>query len=303
VSVAVTWLKRVLVTGASGLLGCRLVEVLSEKYDVIPTHNTHSLQPNSTRMDVVDRGLVFKVLKNFRPSAVVHTAAETNVDKCERDKVWACRVNVEGTRNVAEGCMKIGVKLIYVSTDYVFDGEKGLYSEDDNPSPINHYGLTKLEGERAVQESGGEYVIARASVLYGWHPRKLNFATWVIDSLRSGKRINVVDDHYNSPTHADNLAEMILAVLKKDLSGVYHAAGGERVSRYGFAIRLADIFELNKSLIIPVSMDDLTTWVARRPRDSSLSTDKITRDTGVQALNLNEALKILKNSAIGTGPE
>jgi len=290
-------LKMVLVTGAAGLLGCRLIEVLSGMYEVVPTHHTQPVQPNSIRMDVVDTRTVSRVLDDFRPSILVHAAAETNVDKCEKDKEWAWSVNVNGTRNIAEACAKIGSKLIYVSTDYVFNGKKGLYTEDDEPNPINHYGLTKLKGEQAVQEAGADYVIARTSVLYGWHKRKPNFATWAVDSLRNGKEINVANDHYNSPTLADNLAEMMLGVLKKDLSGVYHAAGGERVSRYEFAIKLADIFELKKSLIIPVSMADLTMWVAKRPRDSSLSADRIGRDAGVQALDLSEALKIMKNSA------
>ena len=283
-------------TGAGGLLGCRLVEVLPERYEVIPTHNTQPMQPNSIRIDVVDRRSVFKVLDEFRPSVVVHAAAETNVDKCEKHKEWAWNVNVEGTRNVAEGCAKIGAKLVYVSTDYVFDGSRGLYREDDRPNPVNYYGSTKLEGEESVRESCLDFVIARTSVLYGWHPRKPNFGTWVIDSLRNGRAIDVVSDHYNSPTLADNMAEIILGVVESDLTGVYHIAGRERISRYEFAVKIAEMFELDRSLIASVKMDDLKIWIARRPRDSSLSVDKIHQKTRVQPMSLNIALKMMKNS-------
>jgi len=288
-------LERVLVTGASGLLGCKLVKTLSEGYEVIPTHNTHPAHPNSMRMDIVDGDEVLKVLEGARPEWVVHAAAETNVDKCETDRALAWSVNAEGTRNIASACMKVGAKLVYVSTDYVFDGEKGRYGEEDDANPVNYYGVTKLEGERFVRELCKDFVIARTSVLYGWHASGMNFATWVIDSLRNGKRISVAEDHYNSPTLADDLAEMIVKVVEMGASGVYHTAGSERVSRYDFAIKIAETFELDKLLIMPIKMKDLKVWLAKRPRDSSLSVDKIRRELEVSPLNLNEALRRMKS--------
>jgi len=284
-------LKKILVTGAGGLLGSKLVDTLSKGYEVVPTHNMQALHPNSMRMNIVERSEVLGVLCTVWPDMVVHTAAETNVDKCETEKEWAWRRNAVGTRNIAEACTKIGAKLIYISTDYVFDGEKGLYSEEDEANPVNYYGLTKLRGEQFVRELCAGFVIARTSVLYGWHRRKLNFATWVVDSLRNGKRISVVEDHYNSPTLADNLAEMILGVVRKDATGVYHTAGGERISRYAFTLKIAETFDFDRRLITPTKMNDVKTWTARRPADSSLCVDKVRREIEVSPPDLNEALE------------
>jgi len=289
-------LERVLVTGASGLLGCKLVKALAEGYEVTPTHNTRPIHPGSVRMDIVDGGEVARVLSRVKAELVVHAAAETNVDKCEINKKLAWSVNAEGTRNISAACGKIGAKLIYVSTDYVFDGEKGLYSEDDEANPINHYGVTKLEGENSVRELCEDFIIARTSVLYGWHPSKVNFATWVIDSLRNGREISAVEDHYNSPTLADNLAETILRIMRMDVAGVYHLAGSERISRYGFAIKIAEVFELDRSLIAPVKMDDLKVWVAKRPTDSSLSVNKAKHELQASLLDIREGLRRMRRA-------
>ena len=292
-------MKRVVVTGASGLLGCKLVKALSDGYEVIPTHSTHLIHPDSVRMDIVDGKEVARVLSSVKPEFVVHAAAETNVDKCETDRELAWSVNAEGTRNIASACGKNGVKLVYVSTDYVFDGEKGHYTEEDEANPVNYYGVTKLGGERFVRELCEDYIIVRTSVLYGWHPSRVNFATWVIDSLRNGKGISVVEDHYNSPTLADNLAEIILRIERMDVAGLYHVAGSERMSRYGFAMKTAEVFGLDRSLIAPIKMKDLKVWVARRPRDSSLSVDKARHELKVRLLDTQEGLSQMRVLASG----
>ena len=288
------YLKKVLITGASGLLGRKLARALSEEYRVIPTHSTHPVNPDSMRMDIVDGSEVVGVLSEVRPELILHAAAETNVDKCETNRELAWSVNAEGTRNIASACGKIGAKLVYVSTDYVFDGEKGHYSEEDKANPVNYYGVTKLEGERFVRELCGDYVIVRTSVLYGWHPNRLNFATWVIDSLKSGMRISVAEDHYNSPTLADNLAEAILKIVEADATGLYHIAGSERISRYDFAMKTAEVFGLDRSLVTPVKMEDLKIWVAKRPRDSSLSMYKARHELKAGLLDVHEGLRQMR---------
>jgi len=291
-------LKKVLITGASGLLGRKLAKALSEGYEVIATDKTHPAYPDSVRMDIVDESEVTRVLSRARPELVVHAAAETDVDKCEINRDLAWSVNAKGTRNIASACGKISVKLVYVSTDYVFDGEKGLYNERDQPNPVNYYGVTKLEGERFVTELCEDYIIVRTSVLYGWHPDRLNFATWVIDSLKSGKRISVVEDHYNSPTLADNLAEVVLKIVEMGATGVYHIAGSERISRYDFARKTAEVFGLDRSLVTPMKMEDLKVWVAKRPRDSSLSVDKAKHELNVSLLDVREGLQEMRRTRI-----
>lgn len=289
-------MDNILATGGSGLLGSKVVRLAESVYEVVSTHHTRSLFPNSIKFDITNRQEVFKVIRKFRPNVVIHTAAETNVDKCETDKDWAWRVNAEGTRNIAEACGKMNVKLVYISTDYVFDGEKGFYVEEDVPNPVNCYGWTKLKGEEFLKEYCGNYIIARASVLYGWHPWKVNFATWVIGSLRLGKQITVVNDHFNSPTLADNLAEVLLEMVKRDLSGIYHAAGSERINRYEFAVKIAEAFDLDASLIRPIKMSELRVWVAKRPRDSSLCINKVQKQLKTKFLNVQESLALMKKS-------
>ncbi|MEM3443201.1 MAG: SDR family oxidoreductase, partial [Candidatus Bathyarchaeia archaeon] len=214
--------------------------------------------------------------------------------KCEIEKEHAWKVNVEGAKNIAFACNKIGAKLVYISTDYVFDGLKGYYSEEDKPNPINYYGLTKFEGEKQVIQHCQDYVILRTSVLYGWHPWKQNFVTWVINQLKQNKEINVVQNHFNTPTLAGNLAQMSIEALQRDLHGLYHASGSERINRYDFAVQIAKTFSLDASLIKPIKMSQLASWVAKRPKDSSLNTDKIQKQLKTKPLNITQGLKRMK---------
>ena len=289
-----TNMEKVLVTGASGLLGSKLVKTAREVFEVIPTHGSTPLFKDSIKMDITDFAQVSKIFNRVHPDYVMHTAAMTNVDKCETDKENAWKINVKGTENIATICGKSNIKPVYVSTDYVFNGEKGFYSEEDSAAPINYYGMTKLEGENKVRQNCDDYLITRTSVLYGWNKQKSNFATWIINSLRNNTSIKVADDHFNSPTLADNLAEILVEMLRKNLKGTYHTAGDERISRYEFACAIAKAFSLNEKLITPTKMDKLTMWIAKRPRDSSLCVDKAKKELKTKILNVKESLTRLK---------
>lgn len=285
---------KILVTGGSGLLGSKIVNAGKIDYEIVPTHNTTPLFPNSIKLDILDNWEVSRILSHLRPDAVIHAAAESNVDRCETDKKHALAVNAEGTKNIAEACNVVGARLVYVSTDYVFDGEKGRYVEEDKPNPINYYGRTKLEGEKHVSEICENHVIARTSVLYGWHPRKQNFVTWAIDSLKQGKQISITDDHYNSPTLADNLAEVLLELADSEKRGVLHTAGSTRIDRFKLVLEIAKIFNLNPALVKPIKMAELKTWVAKRPRDSSLRIDKAKKTLKTPLWSVSEGLKFLR---------
>jgi dTDP-4-dehydrorhamnose reductase len=289
-----TYEKKLSVTGASGLLGNKIVERARDDFEVTPIHNTKPLYSNSLKLDMTDAVEVSNLFCRLKPSVVIHTASETNVDKCETEKAHAWKTNVEGTRNIAEACQKVNAKLVCISTDYVFDGEKGLYSEEDKPNPVNYYGLTKLEGEKQISIYCENYAILRTSVLYGWHPWKNNFAMWVISKLKQRQEITVVEDHYNTPTLADNLAEMAVEIAEKDLRGLYHTSGNERISRYEFAKQIAKTFNVNADLIKPVKMSQLTMWTAKRPKDSSLDTSKIQKQLKTKPLNITEGLNKIK---------
>lgn len=289
--------KKMLITGASGLLGARIVELAKKDFRVLPSHNTRSLHPDSVKLDITEHKVISAIFSKFSPDIVIHAASETNVDRCETQKDSAWKINVEGTGNIVQVCNQIGAKLVYISTDYVFDGKKGFYTEEDKPNPINYYGLTKLEGENQIVNHCKNYVILRTSVLYGRHPWKRNFATWTIDQLKQGKETMVVEDHYNTPTLADNLAELTIETIRKDMQGIYHASGVERISRFEFAKQIARTFALNPDLIKPVRMSQLTAWIAKRPRDSSLSTEKIQKQLETKPLNITEGLNRMKEEA------
>jgi dTDP-4-dehydrorhamnose reductase len=287
-------MKRLLVTGASGLLGSNVVRLAERNFAVVPIHNAKPLQPNSLRLDITKPVRVLELFRELKPDAIIHAASETNVDRCEREKEQAWSTNVEGTHNIALACRKANAKCVYISTDYVFDGKKGNYKEQDKPNPVNYYGLTKLEGENQVIQHCQDFVILRTSVLFGWHPWKQNFVTWTISQLTQSKESAVVKDHFNTPTNASSLAEMAVESVQKDLHGLYHASGSERISRFEFARRIAEIFCLPSHLLIPVDMSQLTAWKAVRPKDSSLSIEKIQKQLKTKPLNVAEGLRRMK---------
>jgi dTDP-4-dehydrorhamnose reductase len=290
---------KLLITGASGLLGTKLCEIaLRKNHEVYSVYSQHKpLHGTPVKLDILNLKAVRQTLDKTKPEAVVHAAALTDVDKCELEKELAWKTNVEGTRNMALSCSKANAKLVYISTDYVFDGEKGNYEEEDEPNPMDYYGVTKLEGEKQAIQHCKNYAILRTSVIYGWHPWKQNFAIWTINQLKQNKEITVVEDHYNTPTLADNLAEIAIEAVKKDLQGLYHASGSERISRYEFARQIAKTFNLNQNLVKPIKMNQLTAWIAKRPKDSSLNTEKIQKQLKTKPLNITQGLDRMKKQA------
>jgi len=288
---------RVLITGASGLLGSKIAELAVKLgYEVYSGYLTHEpTHGTPLKLEVRDIDALRRIFDKVKPEVVIHTAALTDVDKCEIDKELAWNINVEGTRNVAELSKRYEAFLVYVSTDYVFKGDKGMYRETEEANPVNYYGLTKLEGERRVIDILDEYCIARSSVIYGSRPAsgKVNFALWIIERLRRGEAVNVLRDQWNSPTLNTNLAEMIIEIAERKLIGIYHLAGATKVSRYEFASMIAEVFDLNKELIRPVTMNKLE-WIAPRPRDSSLDVLKAMKTLRKKPNIIGEALRRLR---------
>jgi len=287
-------MDKLLITGAAGLLGRQILMHATSNYECIGVDiNSSDISCDFHILNISDREKTLALIEKTQPDYVIHTAAITNVDYCEQYPDEAKIVNVDGVKNLAFGCKKVDAKMAYVSTDFVFDGIKGGYSEDDPVNPLGYYAKTKLWGEQALTEVGIDYSIGRTSVLYGWHPSNFNFVMWIIDTLKKDEQITIVTDQYNSPTLADNLAEMLLAM--RDKSGVYHTSGSERISRFDFALKVADVFELDKSLIMPITHDSLH-LKSPRPMDSSLDTSKAANDLRVKILNITEGLIRMKES-------
>ncbi|MGZ7210368.1 MAG: dTDP-4-dehydrorhamnose reductase [Methanobacterium sp.] len=280
----------IFVTGGSGLLGSKFTRDYFN-YDIIRTFNANP-ENKCISLNITDEKDTLNKIRSANPDLVIHSAALTNVDYCEDHRREAFEINVKGTQNIVKACEKVGSKLIYVSTDFVFDGEKGMYEEGDKTNPLGYYALTKLQGEESVQNSVLDYAITRVSVLYGWH-RRSNFVTWVIDELNAGNEINVVTDQYNSPTLADNVTEAIIKIFEKDKEGIYHTSGSERINRFDFAKNIAEVFNLDKGLINPIKSNKFV-QKAKRPKDSSLCVEKAEKDLKMKMLNTLEGLNEMK---------
>lgn len=261
---------RIAVTGATGQLGRAFQEVAGGRHELVPFGGASS--PKG--VDLRDAAGTRRAIAASRADWVLHAAAMTDVDGCERDPAAAHAVNALGTQAVAHGAAECGARLVAVSTDYVFDGAQGNYSEADAPNPRSVYGASKLEGERLAAAAVPGAIIARTSVVFG--PHKKNFVVWLRDELAAGRPVRIVRDQRVSPTLSYDLAEQVLALMEAQATGVYHTAGATSLSRLEMAHAVADHFGLRRDLITPFTSDQLS-WVAKRPLDATLNTAKVSR--------------------------
>jgi len=287
---------KILVTGGSGLLGHKLVkELLLRDYEVCAIHNRHEIgithrNLKKIRLDLVNNVALEDLILKVKPEVIVHVAAYTDVDGCEVNKSYAWRVNVEATRSIVRAARVVKSFLIYVSTDYVFDGEKGMYRESDVPNPINYYGLTKLISEEIVKSSDLLYTIVRPSAIYGIGFGKLNFALFVANRLSNGESIKALIDQYVSPTLNTYLAQAITEIVELRPMGILHIAG-ERMNRYEFAVKIAEVLGLPKELINKGKMHEMN-WRAKRPKDSSLNIERAKQLLKTKFYDTDSALKL-----------
>ncbi|MBQ6220934.1 MAG: dTDP-4-dehydrorhamnose reductase [Methanosphaera sp.] len=280
------------ITGGSGLLGERLTTVSNSEDELVLSHNSNPTS-NTIKCDITNEEEVRKVLNREKPDVIIHCAAMTNVDLCEDEIDLAYKINGDGTGYLARAASQIGAKMIYVSTDFVFDGERGFYREDEPVNPLGIYAKSKYDGEKQLQEYCDDWAIARVSVLYGWHQRA-NFTTWVINELRNNNPVNIVTDQINSPTLADNAGEAIFEIARQDKNGIFHTAGNDEISRYYFSLQIADAFNLNKDLINPITSDKFV-QKAPRPKNSSLDVSKVEKELGMKMETCMESLIRMAN--------
>lgn len=281
---------KILGTGLSGLVGSRVVELLKEKYEF-----------DSSTEDITDRRLIQDRIKNSDSSIVLHLAAKTDVDGCEKDKNLgkngdAWKINVEGTKNIALSCSKENKKLIYISTDFVFDGEKkGGYVEDDSPTPINWYGKTKYEGELAVESSTSDHIIARIAYPYRKNfPLKKDFIRGLIEKLKNGHSLSMVTDHIMTPTFVDDIAKALDILIQKDKKGIFHVVGSQAISPYDAALSICDLYGFDKVKIGKITRAQFFKDRAQRGFNLYLKNDKIKR-LGINMKTLLEGLKEIKD--------
>jgi dTDP-4-dehydrorhamnose reductase len=296
-------MKKVLITGANGLLGQKLVQKLAGKtsYHVIASGKGNSRLPDDwasgytwVEMDVADENQVQEVFTLYQPDIVIHTAAMTNVDECETDKIGCKRANVDAVHNLVQACKAHRAFLVHLSTDFIFNGAAGPYDEAAEPDPINYYGETKLESEKIVQTSDIKWAIARTVLVYGIAAdmSRSNIILWVKKSLESGKAIQAVNDQWRTPTLAEDLADGCILIMEKEATGIFNISGKDLLNPYQMACMTADYFGLDKSLIKEVD-SNIFTQPAKRPLKTGFLIEKAQKELGYSPKSFMDGIGIL----------
>jgi dTDP-4-dehydrorhamnose reductase len=291
--------QRILITGANGLLGQKLVIHFSKWYELLATDlQLQSLIPvehfKYCRLDLTDFSAVFELITEFQPDLVINAAAYTDVDGCEDNRELAWQVNVEAVRNLVGYCQKNKIGLVHYSTDYIFDGKAGPYSEEDKPNPLSYYGQTKLLSEEIIQDSGLEHLIIRSNVIFGIGEKvPRNFFLWVFEKFKAGEPFRVVDDQFNNPTLNENLALATLEAVEKNFKGVLNIGGSEYLSRYDFAVKVARTFGFKESLVSPMKTTELKPK-AVRPLKGGVKIDLAKSLFQLPLLDVGTSLEFIK---------
>jgi len=289
----------IIITGINGLLGQKLLELAASKYsilgiDIHPEPFNKQIKFQYEQFDITDRRLLTESILNFYPHYLINTAAMTDVDGCEKKKEQCWKINVHAVKNIVYAARKIGTKIIHLSSDYIFDGKNGPYSENDSPSPLGYYGKSKLASENVLHASGLEYAIVRTMVLYGvaFNVRP-NYVTWLISALKENSNLKIVTDQVGAPTLVDDLAAAILKIIKLEKWDIFHVSGGELIDRYNFALKIAEEFGLADKLISPITTAELS-QKALRPLNSGFNVSKAQTELGIKLSNIDEGLKNFK---------
>ena len=293
---------KILVTGANGLLGQKLVRLITERdaHELVATARGENRLPfdaNSytfSSLDVTNEEEVLEVISTFKPEVVIHTAAMTNVDQCEVEKEACREANVEAVRHMVKACRQVNAFLIHLSTDFIFDGKEGPYDEKADPNPISYYGESKLAAENLVTNSDLDWAIVRTVLVYGiaHDMSRSNIILWVKKSLEEGKEIKVVDDQLRSPTLAEDLAMGCLLIAEKKAKGVFNICGKDLLTPYEMAVKTANYFHLDQATM---ERADASTFqqTAKRPPKTGLLIDKARKELGYEPHSFEEGIAIL----------
>lgn len=293
--------KKILITGSNGLLGQKLVLLLANQSDIhlIATARGKNRLPFTEgyeyqEMDITNPEQVAEIIEQVKPNAIIHTAAMTNVDQCEFEKDLCWAMNVKAVEYLTEACEKHDIYLCHLSTDFVFDGKAGPYSEEAQPSPVSYYGWTKYAAEEVVKRSKCRWSIARTVLVYGIvsDMSRSNIILWVKKSLEEGKNIKVVTDQFRTPTLAEDLAKGCWLMTDKEAEGVFHISGKDFLTPYEMAIKTADFFHLDKSLISEADSSNFT-QPAKRPPRTGFTLDKAISVLGYNPVSFKEGIAIV----------
>jgi len=296
--------KKILITGSNGLLGQKLVQLLIEKENVhlIATAvGENRLNNLGNRyiyesMDVTNAANVLAIFNKHQPDVLIHTAAMTNVDTCETDTEGCQKLNVDAVEYLINACRKHQTFFCHLSTDFIFDGANGPYTEEAEPHPISVYGESKLKAEQLLIQSGIRWAIARTVLVFGIvsDMSRSNIILWVKKSLTEGKNIKVVTDQFRTPTLAEDLAIGCWLIAEKEIEGIFNISGSDFLTPYEMAIKTADFFNLPKHLI---EKADSSTFqqAAKRPPKTGFILDKAKKLLGYQPRSFDEGIALVAN--------
>jgi dTDP-4-dehydrorhamnose reductase len=291
-------LKKILITGSNGLLGQKLVKYFQqhniEFLATAKTENKLSFCPNEkfALLDIENMAQTVEVINSFNPTHIINAAAMTNVDACEDHETECFNVNARGVANILEGINGAEIHLIQISTDFIFDGKKKLYSEEDTANPLSNYGKSKWGGEEVIFESRHEQsTILRTSIVYGVGEslKKGNIFSWAINELRAGKDLNIVNDQFRTPTFVDDLVQACAKVVLLKEFGVYNIAGGELLSMHDYILKVAKYLNVNPIKVHAITSGKLN-QKAKRPISSGLDTYKAKSELGYVPTDFVESL-------------
>ena len=282
-----------LITGAYGQLGDACVKFLKNNYNI--TLSGVSPSDGGVHLDIRSKSSIKKVLSDIDPDVILNLAALTDVDGCELDPQQAKDINFSGVKNL---CRDFSGHFIQISTDYVFDGKSGPYSEEDEPNPKSVYGKTKLFADNWLLDNYSKSTIIRTNILYSYTKRtKASFLKWVVDSLNDNQNIKVVNDQWNNPTWTESLSSVISKIIDNQAFDLYHYGDRDILNRFDFSILISKVFNLDSSLIMPISSDELN-QIAPRPRKSGLITKKIESELGIIPKSVETCLNEIRKQFI-----
>lgn len=296
-------MEKILITGSNGLLGQKLIDCIlaNNSYQLIATSkgkNRHPAQQGYVyaEMDITNESQINAVISQYNPNIIIHTAALTNVDTCHIQQVLCWQMNVTAVSYLIKVCETNSIRLIHLSTDFIFDGQNGPYTEDAQPNPLSYYGQSKWAAEQLIMQANIKWAILRTILVYGVVKdlSRSNIVLWAKNALQKGETINVINDQYRTPTLAEDLADICLLAAQNEAQGVYNASGKDMMSILELVLAVADFYDLDKTLINPISSASLN-QAAIRPLKTGFILHKSIKNLGYKPHSFSNGLKIMDN--------
>jgi len=268
---------KIFITGISGLLGLNLALQVQDRFQISGCYHNHPIildEIEPLKLDITSLGPLEQALQRIQPDIIVHTAGLTNVEECESNPEASYRLNVEATQHVARIASALSAQLVHISTDHLFDGTTAWNTEADIPSPLNTYARTKWEAEQVVFNNCPDALIIRTN-FFGWGtPVRVSFSDWILYALAQEKELTMFSDVFFTPILINDLVDLMIELIVRRATGIFHIAGGERLSKYAFALQMAEVFNYPRNAVRAISVEDFP-FRAKRPKDMSLGSGKI----------------------------